>query len=248
MPHAVIRVACDSTGWRILQHPSHGLFVLPNTEQAACGAFTASQDRRSFVAQGFNDISNDNVGIIIAQQIAARGGVYVFRAERLNLGQSAISEDPVLAPNAANLASVLLLLMSNPNRYQRLMECVRLIFPTIYEVRARPRGNQAEIQIWQVDPATERDDLAITLNDSGTGVGQVLAILYVVIASNTGRTIVIDEPNSFLHPGASRKLMQILRSFDQNQYIISTHSPEVINVTEPSTVHLRADPESCDSR
>src|SRR5882762_225320 len=128
-PRAVFRVACENTGWRILQHPSHGLFPLPNPREVVCGAFMASPDRRSFVVRGFNDITTDDIGVIIAQQIATRGGVYVFRAERLNLGQSAISEDPVLAPNAANLASVLLLLMSNPSRYERLMEYVRLIFP-----------------------------------------------------------------------------------------------------------------------
>ena len=237
-PRTVIRVVCENTNWRNLESPSHGLFTETTSGQKASGVFSPSQDRQNFVPQGFGDVSNDDIGIIVAQQITGRGGVYVFRAERLSLGQSSISDDPVLAPNAANLAAVLLLLLSNPSRYDRLMGYVHLIFPTIYTIRARPRGNQAEIQIWQVDPTTEREDLAITLSDSGTGVGQVLAILYVAITSNTGRTIVIDEPNSFLHPGASRKLMQILRSFDHHQYIISTHSPEVINVTEPSTVHL----------
>jgi hypothetical protein len=232
-----IHLCCENTTWRILENPSHGLFPSSAPNQFS-GLFCASQDRQHFISKGTVHSSNDNIGIIVGQQITQRGGVYVFRAERLTLGQSPISEDPVLATNAANLASVLLLLMSNPSRYDRLIECIRLIFPSIYTIRARPRGNQAEIQIWQVDPVTERDDLAITLNDSGTGVGQVLAILYVIITSNVGRTIVIDEPNSFLHPGASRKLMQILKSFDQHQYIISTHSPEVINVTEPSTVHL----------
>jgi hypothetical protein len=40
---------------------------------------------------------------------------------------------------------------------------------------------------------------------------------------------VIDEPGSFLHPGASRVLINIFRRFAQHQYIIATHSPEIIS-------------------
>ena len=82
--------------------------------------------------------------------------------------------------------------------------------------------------IWQVDPALEREDLAMPLSQCGTGVGQVLAILYVVKTSDQPRTIVIDEPGSFLHPGASRALIGILKRFPQHQYIIATHSPEIL--------------------
>lgn len=203
-----IRLCCENANWRILETPSHGLQPI-HTANPMSVQFGVSEDRQSFIVQSVSAAPNDNIGVIVGQRITEQGGVYVFRAERLNLGQSPITDDPVLAANATNLASVLLHLMSNPSRYERLMEYIRLIFPAIYTIRARPRANQAEIQIWQVDPITERDDLAITLNDSGTGVGQVLAILYVVVTSNVGRTIVIDEPNSFLHPGASRKLLQI---------------------------------------
>ena len=66
------------------------------------------------------------------------------------------------------------------------------------------------------------------LSQCGTGVGQVLAMLYVVKTSDQPRTIVIDEPGSFLHPGASRALIAILKRFPQHQYIIATHSPEIL--------------------
>jgi hypothetical protein len=81
----------------------------------------------------------------------------------------------------------------------------------------------------------KRDDLAIPLEECGTGIGQVLAILFVVSTATSGRTIVIDEPNSFLHPGAARVLIQLLRSekFAQHQFIIATHSPETIATSRP---------------
>jgi hypothetical protein len=48
------------------------------------------------------------------------------------------------------------------------------------------------------------------------------------------RTIIIDEPQSFLHPGAIRKLFNILDKYKQHQYILATHSTTVINSAKES--------------
>ena len=47
----------------------------------------------------------------------------------------------------------------------------------------------------------------------------------------------IDEPNSFLHPGAAKKLLAILKELN-HQYIITTHSVEIIKALEPDVIHL----------
>jgi len=91
--------------------------------------------------------------------------------------------------------------------------------------------------LWNTDLEEERMDLAIPLQVSGNGIGQVIAILYVAITSIHPRTIIIDEPHSFLHPGAIRILFEILRTkFPQHQYILSTHSPLVINAIEDGMI------------
>jgi predicted ATPase len=128
----------------------------------------------------------------------------VFKAERLNIGKVAAVEATVLEPNGANLAAVLGTMQANHLRFARYNEHVREVFPTINQVSVFMIGNQFEVRLWSADPATERDDLAIPLQESGTGVGQVLAILYVAMTVSSG-VIVIDEPNSFLHPGAAKK-------------------------------------------
>ena len=92
--------------------------------------------------------------------------------------------------------------------------------------------------LWNVDPDTERDDLAVSLSESGTGVGQVLAMLYVAFASRSPRTIIIDEPQSFLHPGAVRKLFEILKGYPQHQYIVTTHSPNAVTAADPGALFL----------
>jgi AAA15 family ATPase/GTPase len=169
-----------------------------------------------------------------------RSSTYNFLAERLNIGACNFGAEQVLKPNAANLAEVLDNLQSNnPARFDKFNEHISQIFPNIHRVISRPSrtiSGTVEIVVWTVDPQSERDDLAMELKESGTGIGQVLAILYVVITSNQPRVIIIDEPNTFLHPGAARKLVEILREYPQHQYIFSTHSPEVIRMTDPGAL------------
>ena len=65
-------------------------------------------------------------------------------------------------------------------------------------------------------------------------------MLYVVFTSKYPLTIVIDEPQSFLHPGAVRKLFDLLRHYQrhQHQYVITTHSPTAITATDPRALFL----------
>ncbi len=66
----------------------------------------------------------------------------------------------------------------------------------------------------------------------------MLAILYVVLTSQFPRSILIDEPQSFLHPGAVRKLLEILQEFPQHQYIVTTHSPTALSAVDTKALYL----------
>jgi hypothetical protein len=158
----------------------------------------------------------------------------------LNIGISGFGSEVDLRSDASNLPQVLHVLQStNPARFQRYNGLVKRVFPQVEWINVRPVGNkQVEILVWPVEPKTERADLAVPLSESGTGISQVLAMLYVLVTAESPRTIIIDEPNSFLHPGAVRVLVEILREHPQHQYIISTHSPELIAASNPSTVHI----------
>jgi ABC-type cobalamin/Fe3+-siderophores transport system ATPase subunit len=166
--------------------------------------------------------------------------IYRFNAERLNVGTSPSGWNTTLRPNASNLPEVLQSLQGrNPYRLRRLNEDVRTIFPDIQSVSVRPvENNLVEILIWPIDPATEREDLAFKLDECGTGIGQVLALLYVVLTADTPQVILIDEPQSFLHPGAVRKLIEILKSHREHQFIITTHSPTAVNAADPDVLFL----------
>jgi predicted ATPase len=166
-----------------------------------------------------------------------RQGVYYFDAERPRLGTCPFGPSDVLKPNASNLPEVLDVLSKNPRRYQRYNEYVSLVLPMVEWVSVKNKSTgHLEAHIWMIDPETEREDLSIPLLKCGTGVGQVLAMLYVVFTSERPKTIIIDEPQSFLHPSAIRELIEVFKLFPKHQYIIATHSPLIVSAAHPCTI------------
>ena len=163
--------------------------------------------------------------------------VYAFRAERLNIGLCRFGQNVVLQTDARNLAEVLNNLQADPTGFDELNRLFSLIFTTVRRVTVRPAPNDnVEVMVWTVPPETRRLDLAMPLATCGTGLGQVLAMLYVVLTAQQPRVIIIDEPQSFLHPGAVRKLIEILKDHPQHQFIITTHSPTALIAAEPGTL------------
>jgi energy-coupling factor transporter ATP-binding protein EcfA2 len=206
-------------------HPQGHMMVFP---------VSANDGRLATVGAGQYRSPAPDVRIPLAQFFRSR--IYRFRAERFNLGRYAFGDSPVLLPDASNLPQVLNQLDSNPARFDRLNATVTEILPQVRQVSVRPSGsNQVEILVWSHDPITERGDLAIPLDECGSGIGQVLAILYVVMTSDHPQTVIVDEPQSFLHPGAVTKLVEVLKKYPQHQYIFATHSPAVITASDPAT-------------
>jgi len=214
------------------QYPSHQRFQA--TGQPVAALLRVSKDRQSTEFQGRINNENDSLPGILNSIWPER--VYVFEPERLNIGTCDIIDTNVLAQNCANLPAVLLKLIGNPDRYQRFNEHVSEIFPSITHISVTSEGSKLSIRVWSTKRELEREDLAVKLEECGTGVSQALAILYVAM-TREHNVIVIDEPNSFLHPGAAKKLISILKRYQSNQYIISTHSADLISSIDPSTVH-----------
>jgi energy-coupling factor transporter ATP-binding protein EcfA2 len=218
--------------WAIADYPATRLY----TPQIDGGHYRMLRFDVHVVSASFGGLFADlngspgnDVGVGLGRVFLSK--VYLFHAERLSLGVGLYGTNTELASDARNLSEVLNILQGNPEQFVEYCAFVREVFPPIQWISVRPSpsgGNQVEILVWQVDPRLKREDLAMPLARCGTGIGQVLAILYVAVTSEQARTIIIDEPGSFLHPGAARALVGILKSFPQHQYIIATHSPEII--------------------
>ncbi|WRH65676.1 MAG: AAA family ATPase [Planktothrix sp. GU0601_MAG3] len=176
-----------------------------------------------------------------------RSKIYRLESERFHVGKCDAGASVELKQSAENLAEVIsqLQLAGQKKNYQQFNECVNIIFPEIALVSARPKPKKSinddkllyEVLIWSLE-ASQQDvvEMTLPLADCGTGVSQVLAILYVVITASEPQVIIIDEPQSFLHPSAAKKLIEILKEFPQHQYFIATHSPQIITAANPATI------------
>ena len=168
--------------------------------------------------------------------------IYRFSAQRLPADKSPTVGDPILQPDAGNLPYCINHLHSNDAEGHRILcDLVHRIFPSVKWIQAPPiPGNQTfQLQCLPEFPEARRNDLAVPMGRMGSGIGNVIAILYVVLTARFPQVIAIDEPNSFLHPKALRELLGILaREGKQHQYILTAHSPDVLTAVRPATITM----------
>ena len=169
---------------------------------------------------------------------------YRFSSERTVQPSCSHFPNGELLSNGANLAYCINFLQSNnSNLFERLNELLHRVFPTIYRVGAPPNGQEGqrlfELKIHMTPSGLNRGDLAVPINQVGTGVGNALAMLYVALTAQTQRFILLEEPNSFLHPRALRELLAILAEIGgKHQFFVATHSSDVLRTIHASTVTL----------
>lgn len=73
----------------------------------------------------------------------------------------------------------------------------------------------------------ENDGQASNLRDVGVGVSQVIPVIVAALFAQPGRIVIIEEPESHLHPLAQSKLAELLTQVSKEhnvQFIIETHS------------------------
>lgn len=167
-----------------------------------------------------------------------RRKIFNFTAERIGLSKVAIQSQTRLASDARNLPRALFEMQAQRDAWEEFNNCVNRVLPNVKRVVVTNQEGQTdlEVELWPVDPSTRRDDLIVHLADSGTGVSQVLAILCAAMTFDQA-TIAIDEPGNFLHPGAIKALVGILKQFP-HQYVVTTHSLEAIVSAAPAHTYL----------
>jgi hypothetical protein len=99
----------------------------------------ARQDRKDFeIADTGPGLGENIVQTLIGPYV--QNALYVFRAERMNVGECGIAGGNELTPNAGNLASVLLQLDANPIALERFKNYLRTLYPSSLH---RPPRSQA---------------------------------------------------------------------------------------------------------
>jgi hypothetical protein len=86
----------------------------------------------------------------------------------------------------------------------------------------RALGNSARYEL-----LIENEGQASNLKDVGVGVSQVIPVIVAALFAQPGHIVIVEEPESHLHPLAQSKLAELLAqvSNERNvQFIVETHS------------------------
>ena len=161
---------------------------------------------------------------------------YHFPALRVGTDRERpIGGSEALGADGANLAEALLLLKTNrATEFAAVADAVNRIVPDI--------GNLATpITASSVAVAFEDPDTGVLRNvkDVGTGVQQALLIAYAGICAPPGSVVVVEEPETNLHPDAQRRLLRHIEEWSKDRlFVIASHSPVFLDAAGVQDVFL----------
>jgi predicted ATPase len=134
-----------------------------------------------------------------------------------------------LSSDGGNAASVLESIKGDQTRFRRLFEILSTVVPDLEQVRPQTIGRKQQLrfaQRWSSEGRMFFD--AFNMSD---GTLRAFGILLALFQSERPRLLVIEEPETSLHPAATASIVETLRQeSSRSQIIITTHSPDVLDL------------------
>lgn len=210
------------TAWPVVAPLIGGQVVPGQTSQSRDGWFV-HQNRAGF------DFEPDHpVNLLLKGVRELSNGFYHFEALRQGAPpSSAFSSTPQLDPTGGNLSAVLRHLSDNvPAVFKSVANTLSELVPELGSLWFRSSAGNDEVVF--DDPLMPH--LRQNLQNLGTGVEQLLLTLVVGLGQPQARTILIEEPETALEPGAQRALLSLLQQWSHDRlFIVSTHSTAMID-------------------
>jgi predicted ATPase len=138
-------------------------------------------------------------------------------------------------------SAILRLLYIFFNELSQLNEIKSIIGPNglrlVHDIDLNTFGQDQESFYWLTfSPNAASNSLSFSQLSTGT---QRLIQLIVSLVFDQSSVMLIEHPEDSIHQGLLRKLIDVLRTYsDQNQLILSSHSSVVFNTLDPKAVRL----------
>lgn len=159
---------------------------------------------------------------------------YFFQTFRHSQPALAVTGSAKLAQDGSNLCQVLHAI-HNADRpcFYRIEKFIQSALPDIgmLQTPILPNGSNTEITFLRNNAPKP-----VRLHDMGGGIEQLLMIAVVLHTSTVGTTLFVEEPESHLHAGAQRFLIERLAEGGR-QVFLTTHSPTFLNLAHPNSLY-----------
>lgn len=141
-----------------------------------------------------------------------------------------------LDPTGANLPEVLMWLYHNDEeRWHEVQRLISEIVPQVGKLVLPVEANDLQVAFEDPHVPSARHNL----KNLGTGVEQLLMTVVVGLTHAAPSLVVIEEPETNLHPGAQRALLALLDAWSENRsFVVSTHSATMLDWTLPDRIWL----------
>ncbi|MGD0941833.1 MAG: AAA family ATPase [Terracidiphilus sp.] len=143
-----------------------------------------------------------------------------------------------LLSDGSNAASVLGGIKADSALFRRLFEILSTVIPDLERVRPQTIGRKQHlrfVQQWSPDERVLFD--AFNMSD---GTLRAFGILLALFQNERPDVLLIEEPETSLHPAATAAIVETLREESiKSQIIISTHSPEVLDLARPESDNFK---------
>ena len=134
-----------------------------------------------------------------------------------------------LRSDGSNAASVLREIKRKaPDDWEKVVELLESIVPKTVSVQPKKHGNKLTLEFTQEWTGSKRVRFeAFNMSD---GTLRALGILAAVFQQPAPSVLVVEEPESTIHPGALGAILDVLRHAKRfMQVVVTTHSPDTLD-------------------
>lgn len=202
---------------------------------------TRKSDEPRKASENWPDLPPDQSAIPLLLGI---GGVEVWEALRtiqtveINPARVGDLQEPTppfaFEPDGSNTASIFEGLENKTRR--QLVDHLAALVPGVTNIQPRQLGDKLTLIFTQTVEGKNREFSAKQMSD---GTLRAFGILTALMKPSPASLLVIEEPETAIHLGALRTLVEIFRAYtDRTQIVITTHSADIVDAVDLSQLRV----------
>lgn len=147
------------------------------------------------------------------------------------------SNYPILGDTGQNFAYYLVdFKKKNPTQFKQIVAGIKRFFPWLEDIKTKStKYGWSEVQA-VVKPVGEEDNVIFSSWQISDGLLRILALATIPYAEPDLKMLIFEEPENGIHPKLIGATVELLRSMENIQIVLTTHSPVLLNYLKPEEV------------